>query len=444
MHLAHKYLSAPLSAQLEVADTCNHKCLHCYNLDSNISNRQSVRASKETVVACAQKLIDGGIFAVVVTGGEPLVCKELTKEVIMLFKQNKVRVSLNTNLTLLDDDFLSFIANYDIGILTSCPSTNPNLFKKLVGIDNYRQFEKNVKQIVSAGIRLTVNMVVTKDNLTDVRTTALQLKNLGVKSFAATPMSLNVDYPRLDLLLSTEEVLQVVNDLLWIEKELGLRVDVLEALPKCVFPKEILSEKHAFLGRKCQAGRTTIAVSCNGDVRPCAHNPNSYGNILKEDICQIWSNMSDWRSLEYVPEDCRGCTWIHRCNGGCRTNAKTLYGKWDARDAWVTKPILDVPFERERKKIILDDDATFQVNKDVRFRREYEDVMVFYNIRDNDYFMVNDIFYDFILDICSLDVVTIHDLKSRYNIDDSNKMFFNDSIMFLIQKGILKELNPII
>lgn len=38
-----------------------------------------------------------------------------------------------------------------------------------------------------------------------------------------TAMSLNVDYPRLDLLLSTEEVLQVVNDLLWIEKELGLR-----------------------------------------------------------------------------------------------------------------------------------------------------------------------------------------------------------------------------
>lgn len=442
MHLAHKYLSAPLSAQLEVADTCNHKCLHCYNLDSNISNRQSVRASKETVVACAQRLIDGGIFAVVVTGGEPLVCKELTKEVIMLFKQNKIRVSLNTNLTLLDDDFLSFVANEGIGILTSCPSANPNSFKKLVGVDNYKQFENNVKQVVSAGVGLTVNMVVTKDNLTDIRTTALKIKELGVKSFAATPMSLNVDYPRIDLLLSTEEVLRVIEDLLWIELELGLRVDVLEALPKCIFSKKILSERHSFLDRKCQAGRTTIAVSCNGDVRPCAHNPNSYGNILSEDLQQIWSKMSDWRSLEYIPKDCKGCSWIHRCNGGCRTNAKTLYGEWNASDAWVAKPILDESFEKSKKTIKFDDDIIFQVNKEIRFRQEYEDIIVVYNIRDNDYFMVNNIYFDFILDIYSLDSITVRDLKKRYNIEESNKLHFDDKVLFLIQKGILKEFNP--
>lgn len=46
MQLVHKYLSVPLSAQLEVVDTCNHCCIHCYNLDSNISNRQSINKLK--------------------------------------------------------------------------------------------------------------------------------------------------------------------------------------------------------------------------------------------------------------------------------------------------------------------------------------------------------------------------------------------------------------
>lgn len=438
MELVHKYLSTPLSAQLEVVDTCNHRCIHCYNLDSNVSNRSSVKVSNDTVIACAQKLIDSGIFAVVVTGGEPLINKELTKSIIQLFRQNHVRVSLNTNLTLIDDDFLSFIAEEKIGILTSCPSANPTSFGKLVGVDNYKTFERNVKRIINAGISLTVNMVVTKDNIADIRLTARKVKQLGIESFATTPMSLNVDYPRMDLLLSTKEVMQAIDDLLWAEKELGLHVDVLEALPKCIFPKKILSEKHAFLNRKCQAGRTTIAVSCNGDVRPCAHNPFSYGNILEEDLRQIWANMSDWRSSKYIPNECKECCWLHHCNGGCRTNAKTLYGEWDAPDAWFTKPIKDILPQSYRKVIELSESTIFQVNKEIRFRREYENIIVIYNIKDNDYFMVNTIFYDFIMDICSQNVVKFHELKIRYDIKNDTEKLFYERILFLVQKGVLK------
>ena len=118
-----------------------------------------------------------------------------------------------------------------------------------------------------------------------------------------------------------------------------MKVDILEALPKCVFQEEILKGKHHFLNRKCQAGRTVIAVSCNGDVRPCAHNPYPYGNLLKEDLRDIWKKMDDWRSTKYIPEECKGCTWLHRCNGGCRTSAKVFNGDWDKKDMWCTGTI---------------------------------------------------------------------------------------------------------
>ncbi|MDR1983948.1 MAG: radical SAM protein, partial [Prevotellaceae bacterium] len=268
MKIEKKYLSLPLTAQLEITDFCNHKCVHCYNLDSDIKNRPARKVSDETVIACAQKLIDSGIFAVIVTGGEPLIKKELTKKVITLFRNNSIRVSLNSNLTLFDDDFIAFLKQVKVGVLTSCPSAVSTSFGKLVGIDNYKRFENNIKKMVAEDVRFTVNMVVTKENLHEVCTTAEKMKQLGCRSFAATPMSLNMDYPRLDLLLATDEVHKVIDDLLWAEEALGLNVDILEALPKCVFPDKILSEKHSFLNRKCQAGRTVIAVSCNGDVRP--------------------------------------------------------------------------------------------------------------------------------------------------------------------------------
>lgn len=396
MRTEKRYLSLPLTAQLEVTDFCNHRCIHCYNLDSEIKNRPVRKIDDETVLACANKLIDNQIFSVIVTGGEPLLKKELTKNVIRLLKASNTRVSLNTNFTLADDDFISFLKEKNVGVLTSCPSGVAGSFAKLVGIDNYSVFEANITKLVAAGVRFTVNMVVTKDNLQEVRITAEKMKALGCKSFAATPMGLNVEYPRLDLLLSVDEVRAVIADLLWIEETLKMRVDVLEALPKCVFPDEVLKGKHAFLNRKCQAGRTVIAVSCDGDVRPCAHNPNSYGNLLEEDLRDIWQRMSDWRSMQYIPEECKDCAWLNRCNGGCRTSAKVFNGGWDTKDMWCTGKVTTPLPSQKKQPMDLNPEARLKMTENIRIRPEGEDAYLIYNKEDDVYFMVNGVFYDFI------------------------------------------------
>ena len=85
MFFEKKRLAVPLTAQLEITSLCNHRCIHCYNLDSNEENRPIQQVSDETIIACAQKLIESKIFGVIITGGEPLIKKELTKRVITLF-----------------------------------------------------------------------------------------------------------------------------------------------------------------------------------------------------------------------------------------------------------------------------------------------------------------------------------------------------------------------
>lgn len=435
MKIEKKYLTAPLTAQLEITDLCNHRCIHCYNLDSAVENRPTRKVTDETVIACAQKLIDSGIFSVIVTGGEPLIKKELTKKVIILFRENNIRVNLNTNLTLFDDDFIAFLKELRIGVLTSCPSAIPTSFERLVGIDNFEKFETNIKKMVSAGVRFTVNMVITKDNLREIRTTAKKIKKLGCKTFAATPMGLNMDYPRLDLLLSINEVRNVIADLLWIKENLGLNVDILEALPKCIFPEKILTEKHSFLNRKCQAGRTVIAVSNNGDVRPCAHNQISYGNILETDLKEIWTKMDDWRSSQYVPDECQNCTWLNRCNGGCRTSAKTINNEWNSKDMWATKPLALQAF-KQNKQIELKPETQLQINSNYKSRREDENVFVIYNVVNDIYFMVNKIYYDFITEFNENNIFTFENLQKKYNVTTDNKDFY-DVVLFLVKKKIL-------
>ena len=437
MQIEKKYLSLPLTAQLEITDYCNHRCVHCYNLDSEVQNRPSRKVSDETVLACAQKLIDNQIFSVIVTGGEPLIKKELTKKVILLLKENHTKVALNTNLTLADDDFIQFLKEQKVGVLTSCPSGEESSFAKLVGIDNYKLFESKIKKLVDAGVRFTVNMVVTKDNLHEVRLTAEKMKAIGCKSFAATPMGLNVEYPRLDLLLSVADVRKVIADLLWIEENLKMRVDILEALPKCVFPEDVLKSKHSFLNRKCQAGRTVIAVSCNGDVRPCAHNPYSYGNLLKEDLRNIWQQMSEWRSAKYVPEECKDCSWLNRCNGGCRTSAKVYSGDWDKKDMWCTGKLTMPAPRNEQPEIELQPDTQLQIVDNIKIRHEDENAYVIYNVTDDVYCMVNQTFHDFVVSLQELPITTFGELCCKFDVLPDDK-YINDAITFLINKKILK------
>ncbi|MBO7528411.1 MAG: radical SAM protein [Bacteroidales bacterium] len=436
MKIEKRYLSLPLTAQLEVTDFCNHRCIHCYNLDSEIKNRPRRQVDDETVLKCAQKLVENKIFGVIVTGGEPLIKKELTKQVISLLKEHEIRVSLNSNLTLFDDDFIAFLKEKKVGVLTSCPSGIPSSFTKLVGVDNYKMFETNLKKLVAARVSFTVNMVVTKENLHEVRPTAEKMKALGCRSFAATPMGLNVEYPRLDLLLSVEEVRQVVSDLLWIEKELGIKVDVLEALPKCVFLESVLMEKHAFLNRKCQAGRTVVAVSCNGDLRPCAHNPFSYGNILEEDLRDIWQKMSDWRSAQYVPEPCLDCAWLNRCNGGCRTSAKVFNGDWNKNDMWCTGKLSISPPNNNSPVIELKPDTQLQFTPNLQARREDNEAYVVYNAADDEFFMVNQAYYDFIMSMKECGTFSFGELcQTNHLLPDSQQI--QEIVTFLINKKTL-------
>lgn len=437
MIIEKRYLSLPLTAQIEVTDFCNHRCIHCYNLDSEVKNRPTRKVSDDIVLACAQKLIDNNIFSVIVTGGEPLIKKELTKKVIRLLKDNNIRVSLNSNLTLADDDFIQFLKEQKVGVLTSCPSGEESSFSKLVGVDNYSIFETKIKKLVAAGVRFTVNMVVTKDNLHEIKLTAEKMKALGCKSFAATPMGLNVEYPRLDLLLTVEEVRKVISDLLWIERNLKMKVDILEALPKCVFTKDVLSGKHSFLNRKCQAGRTVIAVSCNGDVRPCAHNPNAYGNLLEDDLRNIWQKMSDWRSSQYIPEECKDCLWLHRCNGGCRTSAKVNNGDWDKKDMWCTGSC-SVPVSKNTlPEIELRPETRLRITENLKMRKDDENAYVIYNMTDDIYCMVNNAFHDFIIAVQKFSEGTYEELCRMFNLssDDSK---IKEATIFLINKKILK------
>ena len=103
-----------------------------------------------------------------------------------------------------------------------------------------------------------------------------------------------------------------------IEELLDIPVDILGCYPRCLLVGTPAYQR--FSHRTCVAGYTTVTIGVDGNIRPCSHMETSYGNILHEPIADIWKKMDGWREAEFIPEQCRSCSIVTACRGGCRVN----------------------------------------------------------------------------------------------------------------------------
>lgn len=228
-------LKLPTHVQLEITDICNLRCKHCYHFDTE-KMPQSLDLEEEEIIKLVQILIDAKIYSLVITGGEPLTRPETTLKVVKIAKEAGMFVSINTNLLLINHEIVHELKACSLdSFLVSCPASNNRLYREITRCGNYEKLASNIKLVVDAGVSCMVNMVVTPVNINFVRSTATDLRNLGIKRFAATPASLNVESPNYTELLDGGQINRLLEDLRWCIEELCLEVDILEPIPKCFF-----------------------------------------------------------------------------------------------------------------------------------------------------------------------------------------------------------------
>ncbi|MDP2586932.1 MAG: radical SAM protein [Candidatus Komeilibacteria bacterium] len=419
----------PALVQWELTERCNYRCQHCYRLDTTGAPGPAQELSDGQMWQIARKLIENRLFFVTLTGGEPLVRKNLAVDLCRFLTENGVRVSLNTNLLLMDE--VSFGKFQLRGLLISCPSANPVLYRLVTGNGDYRRFERKLKFVLSSAAHCTVNMVVNRLNLGDIRATALKLAKLGVKSFAATPVSLNPRAPRPDLLLSLEELRGVLEDLIWVNQELGLEVDVMEALPKCAIPVRAFELKLPFIGRSCFAGKRNGTISPAGEVRPCGHNPNSFGNILKEEVSDIWERLGNWReNTGNHHRNCLACDIQSSCDGGCRFS-----GHPQDPSAVTVQKYLEVSPASNRcsAQILFTPQTIVRPYRQILARREGDNWLLCSNSPRN-LLTVNQDLYGFILQTRQIQPTAIADLAENFG-SNFNDPDFQSVMTTLISKS---------
>jgi len=371
--LVYEELRSPVTAQLETTYKCTNKCNYCYNSWRGRKNLPKTSLSKEDSMILSKKLVEGELFEVVLTGGEPLLRRDIVYPCAEYLSSNNVDVGLNTNLILLNEKDIKKIKDSGISrVFASLSSSEERLYNEITETKAFRKAVRGIETILKNKLPLGINMVVTKTNKHQVYDVGKFLHEEGVKYFSATPASPCAFMPR-ELELDREEVIHTLDDLLRIQEDFKMIVDVVEPIPRCITDD---SEKYEqFFKRDCAAGKLTIAISPGGKVRPCTHVSEEYGDLINEELSVIWNRMKPWRDGKYVPKECHECAEMSVCSFGCREAAKIESGSYSSLEPWARKPLNE---NRKKVKIAsIPEDTELRVIPNLRFRKEKRGYFVF-------------------------------------------------------------------
>jgi len=427
----YRTLSAPLMIQWEVTPDCNHNCVHCFNhwrtkegVEVKYSGYEHTNGE-----AITQEIISNGVFAVNITGGEPLLVIEQIAPFLEKLSNNNVQVTMNSNLTLLTRKRAQLLKKCGVeSILVSIPSGNANTCDIITGEkDSLGRIVRGISFAKEAGIRIFTNMVVSRVNKEQIKETARLIASLNLKHFAVTKASdpsENKDFT--SEMLGVEEFHQMQKTLEDMGEEFGLRTNSLEANPACAYGGKMPKQGYKF----CSAGKTTCTIGFDGVVKPCNRVNMPYGHI-SDGLRNCWLMMEDWRTDVWVPKVCMRCHLKSVCVGGCKANALKTFGDITREDPLYTttsvpqvlKTVKDPPTSNAK---------VFKINRSLIQRREEFGSILFLSL--SRWVAVNHALTSLIK---GKEVVARSDIARALSVDNDNACA---TINVLVQRGVLSEL----
>jgi MoaA/NifB/PqqE/SkfB family radical SAM enzyme len=182
-------LSGPVTMHLELTEACPERCRHCYNFVRDPHYRPK-SITKKNIKRFLEDFNTSGGFHVILTGGEPLIAFDKLLYATEVAKSLGLSVSLNSNLMLAKDNPMKRLKAAGIDhILTTLFSHDSKTHDFIASRSgSHHAILKGIKVAKNAGIRVSVNMIITNVNDKHVYQTGKFLHDIGHEKFIANRM----------------------------------------------------------------------------------------------------------------------------------------------------------------------------------------------------------------------------------------------------------------
>ncbi|MBU5488945.1 radical SAM protein [Clostridium sp. MSJ-8] len=343
-------LKSQLLMQLHVTGRCNQKCKHCYHneyvdepltLDSirNIINQYVELLDKYNKVKNINCM--GHIN---VTGGEPFVRKDFF-DILEMFYENRRYFSFGvlTNGSYITDENAKLLKELGVSNVQVSIDGDKEIHDYIRGQGNYDQTFEAVDKLRKNNIRTTVSFTASKLNYKKFPDVAKACKEHDVsRLWSDRIVPIGNGSMLKEQCLSAPECLELFK-IMKEEQDKALaensntEIFIKRALQFIVTKKDIYG---------CSAGDTALTIDEYGNILPCRRMPIKCGNVLKENLSDVYFNseiMNDLRKKE-VCKECEQCRFRNNCNGGAKCISYAIN-----KDYKIADPFCPLIFYRRNK-----------------------------------------------------------------------------------------------
>jgi molybdenum cofactor biosynthesis protein A len=151
----HNYL------RISLTEKCNLRCTYCMPAEGvKLSPRKSIMNAQE-VFEIAQKFVEAGVTKIRLTGGEPLVRKDI-KPIIEQLSTLNVSIGISSNGILIDRFIPELIKAKIKNINISLDTLNRQKFQDISRFDKLSQVLSNIDLLINKGFNVKINVVLMK------------------------------------------------------------------------------------------------------------------------------------------------------------------------------------------------------------------------------------------------------------------------------------------
>lgn len=280
----------PLSASFELSPLCNMNCRMCYVRLSKeeMKEKGRLRTAREWL-ELAHQMRDAGTLFIILTGGEPLLYSEF-KEVYLGLRKLGMIITVNTNGTILDEAWANFFAeNPPRRINITLYGTDKETYRDLCRFENgYEKALKGIELLVKRKVAVKINGSLVQANEKQI-----------------------------------DEIVKIANEQGAFKEMCRQTMESVQLIEQETLKDKLPEKMH------CQAGRTSFAVSWQGQMQPCVMLNYPSFPIFKIGVKSSWQQLKNAVNEIYLSGECSVCKYRTVCQT-CAACALHEGGSFDA------------------------------------------------------------------------------------------------------------------
>jgi radical SAM protein with 4Fe4S-binding SPASM domain len=296
-------LRAPIVAHWAVTYRCNLTCAFCYS-ESGPGREPGPRPQIRRRIV--ERLAAWGVLEVALGGGEPTLVPAFP-DLLAAIRAVGMVPNVTTNGTVHRPEIVEALAEHAGVVHLSADQLERLDAARGPGV--FARLRRTARDLAGAGVRLGVNLLLTPENVPDLRRSLEDVLALGVRTI--TLLRPKGDwartrwpgFPSADALHATAA---------------GVRAFLASRPPVRMYVDTALRGEWAELGlftdpepgvAGCGGGQRHVAITPEGDVFPCSHARHAHyrmGNLLTNPLDRLWSCGPGRRARQRYVEACQG------------------------------------------------------------------------------------------------------------------------------------------